>query len=139
LIKGAGIEPNGANERKSLIAPVHAAKEVLFSSVSHFTKSAGCSSTFDKTIMARKKKFSRYTAVSKCAWKTCTISRWRTTNLRGAGGARSEALPLPQLGHGLRLVYLYCSLLATAKLALIDEVENGIHYSSLPTLKVFRI
>lgn len=47
-----------------------------------------------------------------------------------------DALPLPQLGHGFsRLVYLYCSLLVTdAKLALIDEVENGIHYSSLPIL-----
>ena len=47
-----------------------------------------------------------------------------------------NALPLPQLGHGFsRLVYLYCSLLVTeAKLALIDEIENGIHYSSLPTL-----
>lgn len=46
------------------------------------------------------------------------------------------ALPLPQLGHGFsRLVYLYSSLLVTqAKLALIDEIENGIHYSSLPTL-----
>lgn len=48
----------------------------------------------------------------------------------------TEALPLPLLGHGFsRLVFLYCSLLVTeAKLALIDEVENGIHYSSLPTL-----
>lgn len=48
----------------------------------------------------------------------------------------SDALPLPQLGHGFsRLVYLYCSLLVTdAKLALVDEVENGIHFSSLPTL-----
>lgn len=48
----------------------------------------------------------------------------------------SSALPLPQLGHGFsRLVYLYCSLLATeSKLALVDEVENGIHYSSLPIL-----
>lgn len=47
-----------------------------------------------------------------------------------------EALPLPQLGHGFnRLVGLYCSLLETnAKLALIDEVENGIHYASLPTV-----
>lgn len=47
-----------------------------------------------------------------------------------------EALPLPQLGHGFnRLVYLYCSLLVTnAKLALMDEVENGIHYSALPIL-----
>jgi len=46
------------------------------------------------------------------------------------------ALPLPQLGHGFsRLVHLYCSLLITeSKLALIDEIENGIHYSSLPTL-----
>lgn len=52
--------------------------------------------------------------------------------LKGVG----EALPLPQLGHGFsRLVHLYCSLLATnAKLALMDEIENGIHYSSLPTL-----
>lgn len=47
-----------------------------------------------------------------------------------------DALPLPLLGHGFsRLVHLYCSLLVSeAKLALIDEVENGIHYSSLPTL-----
>lgn len=51
-------------------------------------------------------------------------------------GDVNDALPLPQLGHGFsRLVYLYCSLLITdAKLALIDEVENGIHYTSLPTL-----
>lgn len=48
----------------------------------------------------------------------------------------SEALPLPQLGHGFaRLVHLYCSLLVTqSKLALIDEIETGIHYSSLPTV-----
>jgi len=48
----------------------------------------------------------------------------------------ANALPLPQLGHGFsRLVHLYCSLLVTeTKLALIDEIENGIHYSSLPTL-----
>jgi AAA domain, putative AbiEii toxin, Type IV TA system/AAA ATPase domain len=47
-----------------------------------------------------------------------------------------NALPLPQLGHGFsRLVFLYCSLLVTdAHLALIDEIENGIHYSSLPIL-----
>lgn len=47
-----------------------------------------------------------------------------------------RALPLPQLGHGFgRLLYLYTSLLkANAQLALIDEVENGIHYAALPTL-----
>jgi hypothetical protein len=48
----------------------------------------------------------------------------------------ANAVPLPQLGHGFsRLLYLYCSLLVTdAKLALVDEVENGIHYASLPIL-----
>lgn len=47
-----------------------------------------------------------------------------------------KAIPLPQLGHGFsRLFNLYCSLLvADSKLALIDEIENGIHYSSLPTM-----
>ena len=49
---------------------------------------------------------------------------------------QANAVPLPQLGHGFsRLLYLYCGLLVTeAKLALIDEVENGIHFASLPTL-----
>ena len=49
---------------------------------------------------------------------------------------QATAVPLPQLGHGFsRLLYLYCGLLVTeAKLALIDEVENGIHFASLPTL-----
>lgn len=49
---------------------------------------------------------------------------------------QANAVPLPQLGHGFsRLLYLYCSLLVTeAKLALLDEVENGIHFASLPLL-----
>lgn len=48
----------------------------------------------------------------------------------------ATAVPLPQLGHGFgRLLHLYCSLLVTdVRLALIDEVENGIHYASLPIL-----
>lgn len=47
-----------------------------------------------------------------------------------------QALPLPALGHGFaRLLYLFSTLLSTdAKLALIDEVENGIHYTALPIL-----
>ena len=47
-----------------------------------------------------------------------------------------QALPLPVLGHGFaHLLYLFSTLLSTdAKLALIDEVENGIHYSALDTL-----
>lgn len=47
-----------------------------------------------------------------------------------------QALPINMLGHGFsRLVYLFSELLASdAKIALIDEIENGIHYSALPTL-----
>lgn len=49
---------------------------------------------------------------------------------------QANAVPLPQLGHGFsRLLHLYCGLLITdAKLALVDEVENGIHFASLPIL-----
>lgn len=48
----------------------------------------------------------------------------------------SRALPLSQLGHGFsRLVYLFSELLVSeSQLALIDEIENGIHYSAFPTL-----
>lgn len=55
-----------------------------------------------------------------------------TCSLSGEANART----LPQLGHGFsRLFYLYANLLATdSQLALIDEVENGIHYSALPVL-----
>lgn len=48
----------------------------------------------------------------------------------------SELLPLSHLGHGFtRLFELYSGLAVTdSKLALIDEIENGIHYSALPTV-----
>jgi AAA15 family ATPase/GTPase len=47
-----------------------------------------------------------------------------------------ELTPLSMLGHGFnRLVYLYAGLLGQkANCALIDEIENGIHYSALPTV-----
>ncbi|GLS14160.1 AAA family ATPase [Hydrogenophaga electricum] len=47
-----------------------------------------------------------------------------------------QALPLSHLGHGFsRLVYLFSELLVSeSEIALIDEIENGIHYSALPTL-----
>ncbi len=47
-----------------------------------------------------------------------------------------HVLPLSQLGHGFtRLFELYAGLAVTeSKLALIDEIENGIHYSALPIL-----
>ena len=93
---------------------------------------------FDKTIMSRKKKIllemlRRIDSRLEDIHSLLPDGEQRIyVELDGA----SDALPLPQLGHGFsRLVYLYCSLLVTdAKLALIDEVENGIHYSSLPTL-----
>lgn len=48
----------------------------------------------------------------------------------------AKALPLPQLGHGFsRLLSLFAEMVSNdSKLALIDEVENGIHYSALPVL-----
>lgn len=48
----------------------------------------------------------------------------------------SQGLPIGQLGHGFnRLVHLFSALLASdSRLALIDEIENGIHYSALPTV-----
>ena len=47
-----------------------------------------------------------------------------------------QVLPLSQLGHGFtRLFELYSGLaVIDSKLALIDEIENGIHYSALPTV-----
>lgn len=47
-----------------------------------------------------------------------------------------EALPVQQLGHGFsRLLVLFAQLLVSeSKLILVDEVENGIHYSALPIL-----
>lgn len=48
----------------------------------------------------------------------------------------AQALPIGQLGHGFnRLVHLFSALLVSdSRLALIDEIENGIHYSALPTV-----
>lgn len=64
------------------------------------------------------------------------ISPDRETRVYAELDDAANALPIPQLGHGFgRLLHLYASLLVTgSKLALIDEVENGIHYSALPVL-----
>jgi hypothetical protein len=47
-----------------------------------------------------------------------------------------ELAPISMLGQGFnRLAYLYAGLLGqNANIALIDEVENGIHYAALPIL-----
>jgi len=48
----------------------------------------------------------------------------------------SERMPLAQAGHGMsRLVALFSELLAQkTDVCLVDEVENGLHYSLLPQL-----
>ncbi len=48
----------------------------------------------------------------------------------------SEMLPVTQMGQGFnRLLHIYSELLAAeAKVLLIDEVENGLHHSTLPTI-----
>jgi AAA15 family ATPase/GTPase len=45
-------------------------------------------------------------------------------------------IPHSILGEGFnRLVYIFCSLLtANAKVIVLDELENGIHYSALHTV-----
>lgn len=129
-------------EEINLINARDAAKEILFLNplaVSvHLPNQLAVAQLFDKTIMVRKKKIllemlRRIDPRLEDMHSLSPDGEQRIyVELDGAG----DALPLPQLGHGFsRLVYLYCSLLVTdAKLALIDEVENGIHYSSLPIL-----
>ncbi|HVM51044.1 MAG TPA: AAA family ATPase [Candidatus Acidoferrum sp.] len=48
----------------------------------------------------------------------------------------SEMLPVTQMGQGFnRLLDIYSELVAAeAKVLLIDEVENGLHHSALPTI-----
>jgi AAA15 family ATPase/GTPase len=48
----------------------------------------------------------------------------------------SEMIPVTQMGQGFnRLLDIYSELLASdAKVLLIDEIENGIHHSVLPTI-----
>lgn len=147
LIKGENIgfwkEAIGVEERYfTKISPQDAAWDVTFVNplaVSvHLPNQFDVAQLFDKTIMSRKKKIllsmlRRIEPRLEDVHSLLPDGEQRIyVELEGDG----DALPLPQLGHGFsRLVYLYCSLLVTdAKLALIDEVENGIHYSSLPTL-----
>lgn len=134
-------ETIGANE-EGFMSPKNAAKRLIFINplaVSvHLPNQFDVAQLFDKTIMSRKKKIllnmlRRIEPRLEDMHSLLPDGEQRIyVELEGDG----DALPLPQLGHGFsRLVYLYCSLLVTnAKLALIDEVENGIHYSSLPTL-----
>jgi AAA domain, putative AbiEii toxin, Type IV TA system/AAA domain len=48
----------------------------------------------------------------------------------------SEMIPITQLGQGFnRLLDIYSEVLASdAKVLLIDEIENGLHHSVLPTI-----
>ncbi len=125
-----------------LETPENAAKNIEFINplaVSvHLPNQFDVAQLFDKTIIARKKKnlLSMLHRIDPRLEDMHSLSPDGEQRIYVELEGDGEALPLPQLGHGFsRLVYLYCSLLVTdAKLALIDEVENGIHYSSLPTL-----
>jgi len=48
----------------------------------------------------------------------------------------SEMLPVTQMGQGFnRLLDIYSELLAAeAKVLLVDEIENGLHHTALPTI-----
>lgn len=104
----------------------------------HLPNQIGLVQLFDQTVMSRKKRvlLEMLRAIEPRLEDMHSLSpdgeQRIYVELKGDG----DALPLPLLGHGFsRLVHLYCSLLVTnAKLALIDEIENGIHYSSLPLL-----
>lgn len=148
LIKGLNIANrrdialSDLEEANKLINPEDASKEILFVNpltVSvHLPNQFGVAQLFDKTIMFRKKKIllDMLRRIEPRLEDMHSLSPDGEQRIYVELDGSSDALPLPQLGHGFsRLVYLYCSLLVTdAKLALIDEVENGIHYSSLPTL-----
>lgn len=131
---------NGNN--KNYLTPDKAEKNIVFVNpltVSvHLPNQFGVAQLFDKTIMNRKKKIllDMLRRIDPRLEDMHSLSPDGEQRIYVELEGEGEALPLPQLGHGFsRLVYLYCSLLVTdAKLALIDEVENGIHYSSLPTL-----
>ena len=129
-------------EKNNLLTADNAVKEILFFnplSVSvHLPNQFGVAQLFDKTIMSRKKKIllEMLRRIEPRLEDMHSLSPDGEQRIYVELEGKGDALPLPQLGHGFsRLVYLYCSLLVTdAKLALIDEVENGIHYSSLPIL-----
>lgn len=104
----------------------------------HLPTQAQTVQLFDKVVIARKKKqlLAMLHRIEPRLEDIHSLSSDGDLRIYVELDGESKALPLPQLGHGFsRLVYLYCSLLVTdAKLALIDEIENGIHYSSLPFL-----
>ena len=140
LIKDRNIESQGELRRN--ISVKSSVKDVLFVNplaVSvHLPNQLAVAQLFDKTIMSRKKKvlLDMLRRIDPRLEDMHSLSPDGEQRIYVELEGEGEALPLPQLGHGFsRLVHLYCSLLVTdAKLALIDEVENGIHYSSLPTL-----
>ena len=104
----------------------------------HLPNQLGLVQLFDKAVMSRKKKalLDMLRRIEPRLEDMHSLTHDGEQRIYVELAGDGEALPLPQLGHGFsRLVHLYCSLLVTqAKLALIDEIENGIHYSSLPTL-----
>jgi AAA15 family ATPase/GTPase len=148
-IGGVGIEKGLAiaakkarKEDSSSVTPAFAFKSLTFIeplTVSvHLPHQLGLVQLLDQTVLSRKKKvlLEMLRSIEPRLEDMHSLSPDGEQRIYVELEGDGDALPLPQLGHGFsRLVYLYCSLLVTqAKLALIDEIENGIHYSSLPTL-----
>lgn len=129
-IAGSFVNALDASKKLSFVDP-------LTVSV-HLPGQIGLVQLFDQTVMSRKKRvlLDMLRGIEPRLEDMHSLSPDGEQRIYVELLGDGDALPLPQLGHGFsRLVYLYCSLLVTnAKLALIDEIENGIHYSSLPTL-----
>lgn len=131
-----------ADQKQRGVTPQHAIREVAFLNpltVSvHLPTQLVVVQLFDRAVMSRKKRklLDMLTRIEPRLEDMHSLSPDGEQRIYVELAGEGDALPLPLLGHGFsRLVHLYCSLLVSdAKLALIDEVENGIHYSSLPTL-----
>lgn len=125
-----------------LVEPLQALKRLDFLdplAVSiHLPQQLAAVQLFDRVVMSRKKRklLDMLKRIEPRLEDMHSLSPDGEQRIYVELAGEGDALPLPLLGHGFsRLVHLYCSLLVSdAKLALIDEVENGIHYSSLPTL-----
>lgn len=104
----------------------------------HLPTQAALNNTFGRLVMMRKKKdlLRMLKEVEPRLEDLNDLSPDGNHRIYAELDGVNVALPLPQLGHGfLRLLSLFSELYASdSKLALIDEIENGIHYGALPTL-----
>lgn len=139
---GVALTPAHLRVMKGVLTPARAVEGVGFCSplaVSlHLPPQLDVVQLFDRMVISRKKRqlLDMLRRIEPRLEDMHSLSPDGEQRIYVELAGESNALPLPLLGHGFsRLVHLYCSLLVTdAKLALVDEIENGIHYSSLPIL-----